>query len=226
MSLLDARRSLSHAMPQRRRIHLASPWRLWAQQSVAQVQQLAVRKKANNSPARSHYTFLMFLEAMRQSGNVSKWKPPEILQLRSQSRWKMPSEVRRMVLARDEETCWYCGACGDDIDITVDHWIPLCRGGTNKTVNLVCACSECNELKGNLMPDEFLAIHGTKNCRARVRSLCRMLYFSSGQSLASLQQTPQATQRNTDANATNFYVSTARGSAGPTYNFSSGMPEG
>lgn len=91
--------------------------------------------------------------AIRGPGNLAKWKPPEILQLRSQSRWKMPLQVRAMILARDSETCWYCGAPGD----TVDHWIPLCRGGTNKTVNLVCACSECNELKGNSMPEEFLA---------------------------------------------------------------------
>ena len=96
------------------------------------------------------------------SGNLAKWKPPEILQLRSQSRWKMPLQVRAMILARDSETCWYCGAPGD----TVDHWIPLCRGGTNKTVNLVCACSKCNELKGNSMPDEFLAMRKMRGSTA------------------------------------------------------------
>ena len=85
---------------------------------------------------------------------MSKWKPPEVLQIRSQSRWKMPGDVRTQVLERDMYKCWYCGDEGD----TVDHWIPLCRGGTNAMVNLVCACSSCNELKGNCMPDDFLAM--------------------------------------------------------------------
>lgn len=87
-------------------------------------------------------------------GNAAKWKPPDVLQIRSQSRWKMPSEVRNQILERDGYKCWYCGEDGD----TVDHWIPLCRGGTNAMVNLVCACSSCNELKGNCMPDDFLSI--------------------------------------------------------------------
>lgn len=92
--------------------------------------------------------------AVRGPGDVSKWKPPEVLQIRSQSRWKMPGDVRTQVLERDMYKCWYCGDEGD----TVDHWIPLCRGGTNAMVNLVCACSSCNELKGNCMPDDFLAM--------------------------------------------------------------------
>ena len=66
----------------------------------------------------------------------------------------MPGDVRTQVLERDMYKCWYCGDEGD----TVDHWIPLCRGGTNAMVNLVCACSNCNELKGNCMPDDFLAM--------------------------------------------------------------------
>ena len=85
---------------------------------------------------------------------VRKWKPPEVLQLRSQSRWKMPQKMREEVLQRDGARCRYCGDLGD----TVDHWIPLCRGGTNCLRNLVCACKACNELKGNLMPDVFLTL--------------------------------------------------------------------
>jgi len=92
--------------------------------------------------------------AVRGPGNAAKWKPPDVLQIRSQSRWKMPGEVRNQILERDGYKCWYCGEDGD----TVDHWIPLCRGGTNALVNLVCACSSCNELKGNCMPDDFLSI--------------------------------------------------------------------
>lgn len=86
------------------------------------------------------------------AGDGARWKPPEVLQLRGQSRWNMPPDLRESILQRDNYTCWYCGNPASD---TVDHWLPLCRGGTNDSVNLVCACGACNELKGNLMPDEF-----------------------------------------------------------------------
>ena len=96
-------------------------------------------------------------------GDVLKWKPPEVLQIQSESRWKMPLKVREAVLERDGRCCWYCrvkieensDGLTDGLALTVDHWIPLCRGGTNAMVNLVCACSRCNELKGNCMPDDF-----------------------------------------------------------------------
>ncbi|CAK9048956.1 Hypothetical protein (Fragment) [Durusdinium trenchii] len=101
--------------------------------------------------------------AVRGPGDVSRWKPPEVLQIQSESRWKMPADVRSQVLERDGERCWYCGEKHTDgtNTLTVDHWIPLCRGGTNAMVNLVCACSSCNELKGNYMPDDFAAATGS-----------------------------------------------------------------
>eukprot|EP00440_Ansanella_granifera_P061865 gb/GFBE01067073.1/.p1 GENE.gb/GFBE01067073.1/~~gb/GFBE01067073.1/.p1 ORF type:complete len:347 (+),score=37.36 gb/GFBE01067073.1/:1-1041(+) len=99
-------------------------------------------------------TLTVLAVAVRGPAGASKWKPPDVLQIDSESRWKMPRALRQAVLDRDCQTCWYCGA-GDAN--TVDHWIPLCRGGTNTMVNLVSACSACNELKGNSMPDDFAA---------------------------------------------------------------------
>jgi len=51
-----------------------------------------------------------------------------------------------------------CGICGKDVlydDCTIDHIIPLSRGGTNDISNLRCACSSCNKLKDNLMDQEL-----------------------------------------------------------------------
>lgn len=39
--------------------------------------------------------------------------------------------------------------------MTVDHIIPLSRGGTDTPENLQCTCNSCNWLKGNKMPHEF-----------------------------------------------------------------------
>jgi 5-methylcytosine-specific restriction endonuclease McrA len=49
-------------------------------------------------------------------------------------------------------TCAYCGSIHN---LTVDHMIPLSRGGTHTFDNLVCACRKCNEEKGNRTPQEW-----------------------------------------------------------------------
>lgn len=41
---------------------------------------------------------------------------------------------------------------------TVDHYIPLGKQGVEDETNYVMCCLECNDLKGDLMPDEWLAL--------------------------------------------------------------------
>jgi 5-methylcytosine-specific restriction endonuclease McrA len=55
-------------------------------------------------------------------------------------------QVRRAVLERDHWTCRYCRKPAD----TVDHVVPLSRGGAPlDTNNLVACCRSCNGRKGN-----------------------------------------------------------------------------
>lgn len=42
---------------------------------------------------------------------------------------------------------------------TVDHVVPVCRGGGHSPDNLVAACCECNVRKGNKPLDEFLSTY-------------------------------------------------------------------
>lgn len=93
-----------------------------------------------------------------------QWKAPDVLQIGSESRSCLPAARREAVMRRDASICWYCGREGST---TVDHWLPLCRGGTNDMVNLVCACSDCNELKGNAMPCDFRALKQMDAAEAR-----------------------------------------------------------
>jgi 5-methylcytosine-specific restriction endonuclease McrA len=53
-----------------------------------------------------------------------------------------------------DDLCFYCDA---DISIGfhVDHFIPLCRGGSNDPENLRLACSPCNGAKWRKMPWVF-----------------------------------------------------------------------
>ncbi len=57
--------------------------------------------------------------------------------------------TRRAVFARDGWTCQYCGARSN---LTVDHVIPRCKGGTSTWENIVASCAPCNRRKGDRLP--------------------------------------------------------------------------
>jgi 5-methylcytosine-specific restriction endonuclease McrA len=57
--------------------------------------------------------------------------------------------TRRAVFARDNWTCQYCGSRSN---LTVDHVIPRCRGGTSSWENIVASCAPCNRRKGDRLP--------------------------------------------------------------------------
>ncbi|XDD50811.1 HNH endonuclease [Leptospira sp. WS92.C1] len=51
--------------------------------------------------------------------------------------------------------CHYCGKKFSPEDLTMDHLIPLAKGGKSIKANLVPACKECNFAKKNKLPFEF-----------------------------------------------------------------------
>jgi 5-methylcytosine-specific restriction protein A len=52
-------------------------------------------------------------------------------------------ELRRVQLARQP----YCDACEATTDLTVDHIVPLARGGRSEMSNLQTLCRSCNGSK-------------------------------------------------------------------------------
>lgn len=67
-----------------------------------------------------------------------------------QFRGSRASWNRDNVLRRDQYTCGYCGRRGN----TVDHILPVSRGGQNTWENTVTACTGCNSRKGAKLPAE------------------------------------------------------------------------
>ena len=59
---------------------------------------------------------------------------------------------RKNILVRDNYTCQYCGK--QNKSLTVDHVIPKFRGGQDTWENLVAACKECNQTKGERNSEE------------------------------------------------------------------------
>ncbi len=56
--------------------------------------------------------------------------------------------------------CHYCGKKFPFKQLTMDHLVPLARGGRSTRDNLVPACKNCNNLKKSMLPlewEEYLA---------------------------------------------------------------------
>jgi 5-methylcytosine-specific restriction protein A len=51
--------------------------------------------------------------------------------------------------------CYYCGRSVDTRELTMDHIVPLTRGGKSTKGNLVPACKDCNNKKKYLLPIEW-----------------------------------------------------------------------
>ncbi|HXZ99984.1 MAG TPA: HNH endonuclease [Candidatus Binatia bacterium] len=62
---------------------------------------------------------------------------------------------RRNLLLRDDSTCQYCGLVAAPADLTVDHVVPVSRGGSpDSWENVVVACKRCNWRKADHLPIE------------------------------------------------------------------------
>lgn len=57
---------------------------------------------------------------------------------------------RKEIYKRDGHACVNCGATKK---LTLDHKIPLSRGGTNEAANLQTMCKPCNGEKANKLPN-------------------------------------------------------------------------
>jgi 5-methylcytosine-specific restriction protein A len=56
---------------------------------------------------------------------------------------------------RSSGLCYYCGGKFPAGELTMDHLIPLARGGRSIHANIVPACKECNSKKKYLLPTEW-----------------------------------------------------------------------
>ncbi len=62
---------------------------------------------------------------------------------------------RAAIIARDNGTCYLCGCKPAGRDLTLDHVIPLVRGGSHTADNLRVACRSCNSSKRTRLLSEI-----------------------------------------------------------------------
>lgn len=62
---------------------------------------------------------------------------------------------KRTVMQKTLGRCFYCNEKFPASMITIDHFIPKSKGGTNSIDNLVPACRDCNHDKGTEDGEKF-----------------------------------------------------------------------
>ncbi|SPQ02124.1 HNH endonuclease [Candidatus Sulfobium mesophilum] len=67
-------------------------------------------------------------------------------QLRQSQWWKRK---------RSEGVCYFCHEKFPPKELTMDHIIPLIRGGKSAKGNIVPSCKECNNKKKHMLPLEW-----------------------------------------------------------------------
>ncbi len=81
---------------------------------------------------------------------------PEVIQLLVFD--KMPRQdvkfSRGNIYLRDHNRCQYCGRKFPTAELSLDHVVPVSRGGKSTWINVVCACLKCNVRKGNKLISE------------------------------------------------------------------------
>ena len=77
-------------------------------------------------------------------------KVPAVVMLKKMQRRRAHSRFSKTNLfIRDLYTCQYCSKLYARRDMTIDHVVPLSRGGKTTWDNVVAACVTCNSKKAN-----------------------------------------------------------------------------
>ena len=80
-----------------------------------------------------------------------RMKHPSIIKLINNYRMEYKKKIfsRSAIIKRDNKTCQYCGFKLSMNRITIDHVIPISKGGKGTFENCVVACRPCNDYKAD-----------------------------------------------------------------------------
>ena len=80
-----------------------------------------------------------------------------MLRKQIEERVKFSKSEKTKILEKSKNRCCRCGSLLDENSMTIEHIIPLSRGGTNQQSNLVALCWDCNQKKDNyiLHPGDY-----------------------------------------------------------------------
>ena len=83
-----------------------------------------------------------------------KKDPKHIARERKKAKELKKTNWWQQQLAKGE--CYYCGEQFEASELTMDHIVPVSRGGFSKKGNIVACCKECNNEKKYLTPVDMI----------------------------------------------------------------------
>ena len=88
-----------------------------------------------------------------ESTNIVSVSEEEIKREREKARALRNTRWWKQRLSRG--TCYYCGHRFAADELTMDHIIPIIRGGRSTKNNIATACKDCNNKKKHMLPMEW-----------------------------------------------------------------------
>ena len=82
-------------------------------------------------------------------------EPIKIQPVKKIKRKTFDKTTRQSIYNNSGCRCQICGRLITYNDFTIDHIIPLAKGGTNDMSNLQSSCVRCNRIKADVLPDDF-----------------------------------------------------------------------
>ena len=70
-------------------------------------------------------------------------------------RYEISGLTQQKIWRADDFKCQYCERPIGDVQLTIDHFLPLELGGLNEVANYLSACRKCNKDKGSTHPKEW-----------------------------------------------------------------------
>lgn len=89
--------------------------------------------------------------------------------------------LRFEILRRDNHACRYCGRPAPDVELTVDHVVPVALGGSDDPTNLITACRDCNGGKTSSSPDSSLVADVADDAMRWAAAIATVAARSEGQ---------------------------------------------
>jgi 5-methylcytosine-specific restriction endonuclease McrA len=87
-----------------------------------------------------------------------QFRVPAVIRLHRWIRFRRRVPIIRFsranIYTRDSYRCQYCHRYFPEAELTLDHVIPVVRGGKKTWENIVTACIRCNQKKANRTPEE------------------------------------------------------------------------
>lgn len=126
----------------------------------------AIKKVTDLSQA-SRFSSMIEAKNLREhaSGKLKKYKIRSINDAIKQNsiakekytkRKIIPTSIRTNIYNKAKGRCAICGKFIPCNEYTIDHIVPLSKGGTDEESNLQCCCLICNQMKQDMLPNKMM----------------------------------------------------------------------